>query len=149
MFIYIKKINLCLRTTNQNTVKMFFMTKICCLKFEKKKKKITLTTLLVWKHLDDVNKIKTSNMMGHVDESLCNNFLTCGSFFLAKKKKTKNLKINGCHNTVCRLEDILEFIYNINTCNLYDHEVIYSFWLFHQSIYILIWMFGSACTHLN
>ena len=61
------------------------MTQIRCLKLEKKKKKkITLTTLLVWKHLDDVNKIKTSNMMGHVDESLCNNFR---SFFLAKKNK--------------------------------------------------------------
>ena len=33
------------------------MTQIRCLKLEKKKKKkITLTTLLVWKHLDDVNK---------------------------------------------------------------------------------------------
>jgi len=51
------------------------------------------------------------------------------------RKKTKNMKINGCHNTVCRLEDIQEFIYNINTCNLYDHEVTYR--LFHQSIYIL------------
>ena len=85
-YVYKKKKcdHFCLITTNQNTMKMFLMTQICCLKFEKKKKKITLTTLLVWKHLDDVNKIKTSNMMGHVDESLCNNFR---SFFLAKKNK--------------------------------------------------------------